>query len=77
MAMATAMAMATTNNNNNQQPTTGQRATAYRLLPGYGKGGARRKTSKRTASFGPTDVVVGIIWPRTRQKRSLAANGFG
>jgi hypothetical protein len=32
-----------------------------------GKGGARRKTSRRTTSFGPADVFVGIIWPRTRQ----------
>jgi hypothetical protein len=41
-----------------------------------GKGGARRKTSRRTTSFGPTDVFVGIICDRTRQKRSLVANGF-
>jgi hypothetical protein len=40
------------------------------------KGGARRKTSRRTTSFGPTDVFVGIICGRTRQKRSLVANGF-
>jgi hypothetical protein len=32
------------------------------------EGGARRKTPTRTTSFGPTDVFVGIIWPRTRQK---------
>jgi hypothetical protein len=41
------------------------------------KGGTRRKTSRlRTTSFGPTDVFVGIICGRTRQKRSLVANGF-
>jgi hypothetical protein len=32
--------------------------------------------SRRTTSFGPTDVFVGIICARTRQKRSLVANGF-
>jgi hypothetical protein len=40
------------------------------------KGGTRRKNSRRTTSFGPTDVFVGIICGRTRQKRSLVANGF-
>jgi hypothetical protein len=40
------------------------------------KGGTRRKSSRRTTSFGPTDVFVGIICDRTRQKRSLVANGF-
>ena len=40
------------------------------------KGDGRRKTSIRTTSFGPTDVFVGIICARTRQKRSLVANGF-
>jgi hypothetical protein len=40
------------------------------------KGGTRRKTSRRTTSFGPTDIFVGIICARTRQKRSLVANGF-
>jgi hypothetical protein len=38
----------------------------------YGvKGGTRRKPSRRTTSFGPADVFVGIICGRTRQKRSL------
>jgi hypothetical protein len=42
----------------------------------FRKGGARRKTSRRNTSFGPTGVFVGIICGRTRQKRSLVANGF-
>jgi hypothetical protein len=41
------------------------------------KGGARRKTSRRTTSFGPADVLVGIICGTTRQKQSLMASGFG
>jgi hypothetical protein len=40
-------------------------------------GRGRRKSSRRTTSFGPADVFVGIICGRTRQKRSLVANGFG
>jgi hypothetical protein len=56
-----------------KMPPCGQAGS--RLLPN--KGGARHKTSRRTTSFGPSDVFVGIIWPRTRQKRSLVANGFG
>jgi hypothetical protein len=31
------------------------------------KGGVRRKTSRRTTSFGPADVFVGIICGRTRK----------
>jgi hypothetical protein len=40
------------------------------------KGGARRKTSRRTTSFGPADAFVGILCGWARQKRSLVANGF-
>jgi hypothetical protein len=45
--------------------------------PIFRKGDVRRKTSRRITSFGPADVFVGIIWPRTRHIRSLVANGFG
>jgi hypothetical protein len=38
---------------------------------------AKPQAPRRTTSFGPADVFVGIICARTRHRRSLVANGFG